>query len=135
VSVLAPTGSTSSPAPFSRNRLRPPVLIARRMILVSRLGVATIALECTGTLRCKGRLALATARPVSLAVRRRVRALGSARFSIPPGHTTRVKVRLSKSTLRLVRELRPLAARATVTDRDTAGRKRTVTRSVVLKIR
>jgi predicted metal-dependent hydrolase len=63
------------------------------------------------------------------AIRRVVR-LGSARFVIPAGKTAQVKVRLSKKSYRLVKELKRVKVRVTVRDRDRAGRIRIGTREI-----
>jgi hypothetical protein len=135
VSTPPVIGSTTSPqpAPFSRTRLRPPVMITRRIVTISRTGIATIPLKCEGELRCVGRVALQTLRPVTAT--KQIRKLGSTKYSIPPGRTTRVRIRIAKSKLRVIRTRRRLAGRVTVSDRDTAGRTRVVTRNVQLKTR
>jgi hypothetical protein len=130
-------GSTTTPAPvpFSRTRLHPPVLITRRLIPISRTGIATIALKCEGNVRCVGRVRLQTLRPVSALAAREVQKLGSKKFSIPAGRTTQVKVRIARSKVRVISTRHRLAGRASVTDRDSAGRTRVVTRTVQLKVR
>jgi hypothetical protein len=137
IAVSAPPaiGSTTAPhpAPFSRTRLRPPVMITRRIVTISRAGIATIPLKCAGEVRCIGRVALRTLRPVTAT--KQIQKLGSARYSIPAGRITRVKVRIARAKLRVIKTRRRLAARVTVTDRDTAGRTRVVTRNVQLKTR
>jgi hypothetical protein len=128
-------GSTTTPGPFSRTRLHPPLLITRRFVSISRTGIATIPLECEGNVRCVGRLSLQTLRPVTALAARQVQKLGSARFSIPAGRTTRVKVRIAKAKLRVISTRHRLAGRVSVTDKDSAGRTRVVTRNVQLKVR
>jgi hypothetical protein len=85
---------------------------------VSPHGVVTVPVHCTGTTgsRCRGTLTLATAP----AATRRVAAgvvLGSARFAIAAGHTTRVAVKLRRTGVRLLSTLPRLRARAHVTAR------------------
>jgi hypothetical protein len=125
--------TTPSPSPFSRTRLHPPVLITRRTVSISRTGIATIALRCEGNVRCVGRVQLQTLRPVSALAARQVQKLGSARFSIPAGRISNVKIRVQKPKLRVIRTRKRLAARVSVTDTDSAGRIRIVTRTVQLK--
>jgi hypothetical protein len=125
--------TTNPPAPFARTKLRPPVLVARRTVSISASGVATVALECKGAVRCTGRVALQTLRPVTATAARSFQKLGSATFSIPAKRTTRVKIRIAKDKLRVIRTRRRLAARVSVTDRDSAGRTRVVTRNVHLR--
>jgi hypothetical protein len=131
--VAAQSGPPPPPGPLSRKRPRPLVLISGRPVAVSARGTVLIALRCKGVRRCTGVLSLETARPVDASARKRVVKLGSARFSIRASRTTRVRVKLSKRGLAVVRKLRQLRVNATVTDRDSAGRKRSSTRAIVLK--
>ena len=57
------------------------VLISGRAVKMSRRGVVSIGLQCAGTKRCTGRMAITTAEPVKRRSRKLAR-LGSARFTI-----------------------------------------------------
>jgi hypothetical protein len=135
VSVSPPSARQAGPVPPGRGRASPRslVLIAARSVL-ARKRVVAVPLRCTGTRRCTGVLTLVTARRVRV-TRKRFVELGSARFSIPAKRRANVRVRLSRTAVALVKRLRRVPVKATVSDRDSAGRRRTGTRTIVLKAR
>jgi hypothetical protein len=135
VSAPPPPARQAGPVPRrSRTSPRSLVLIAARVVALTRGGIAAVPVRCSGTRRCSGVLTLATARPVSLS-RKRIVKLGAARFSIAAKRRAKVRVRLSASRVRLVKRVKRLRVKVTVTDRDNAGRRRTGTRTVLLKAR
>ena len=73
----------------------------------------TIPLTCQGSTTCKGTITLRTAKAVA-AKRKRKLKLGSAKFSIPAAQTKRVKIKLSKTAVKLLRKNRTLKATATI---------------------
>ena len=109
------------------------VLIRGRAVTLSRSGVALIPLRCSGTRRCTGRLYLTAPRPASKSAGRLIMKLGSTAFAIQRNRTKKVKIRLSAARLALITELGRLRTVVTVRDRDSAGRPRRSTRTIVLK--
>jgi hypothetical protein len=112
------------------------VLISGRTVKVSKRGFASIALNCSGTKNCAGRLILATSKRVRYSrkrKRKRIVRLASKKFVIPAGRTKQVKVHISRRKVRLVRRLRRVKTDVIVRDRDRAGRARVSTRTVVLR--
>lgn len=132
--------SPSAPPPPPVKIATPPrpassfVLIAGQTIRISRKRVVSIRLNCSGNKDCTGRLTLLTAKRVKFRHRTGIVKLGSKKFSIRAPLTTRVSIRLSKAKYRLVKRLRRFEATVRVTDRDRAGRVRTSTRTVMLKV-
>jgi PKD domain-containing protein len=133
------TAVTVTVNPRSRKPRRPRkprrsfVLIQTRAVTLSPSGVALIPLRCAGTRRCKGRLYLTAARPASQSVGRLIMKLGSTTFAIPSNRTRKVRIRLTPARLALIGELGRLRTVVTVRDRDSAGRPRRSTRTIVLK--
>jgi RTX calcium-binding nonapeptide repeat (4 copies) len=122
--------------PLANTGARPPsslVLIAGRAVKVSRRGFVKVALNCSGTRDCAGRVSLDTTKKVRVVALRRIVRLGSAQFKIPAGRTKTVRIRIARKKLRLVRRYRRLNADVIVRDKDRAGRARTSTRTIVLK--
>ncbi len=110
------------------------VLIAGRAVKVSRRGLVSVALNCSGTRDCAGTVVLSTSKPVRYsAKRKKIVRLGSRKFEIGAGRTKRVRVRISHRKMRLLRRLRRVNADVIVRDRDRAGRARVGTRTIVLK--
>jgi hypothetical protein len=110
------------------------VLIAGRAIKVTKHRLVSVALNCSGTRDCAGRVTLATAKKVRYArKRKRIVRLASREFEIQAGRTAKVRVRISRRKMRLLRRLRHLEVDVTVRDRDRAGRTRIGTRTIVLK--
>jgi hypothetical protein len=130
----APTSVAKAPTAPAR----PPeslVLIAGRAIKVTRSRLVSVALNCSGTRACAGRVILATAKPVRYArKRKRIVRLASHGFQIEAGRTKKVKVRISRRKMRLLRKLRRVQVDVTVRDRDRAGRARVGTRTIVLRV-
>jgi hypothetical protein len=110
------------------------VLIAGRMVKVSRRGFLSVALNCSGSRECAGRVILATSKRVRYsAKRKKVVRLASRKFQIAAGRTKKVRVRISRRKMRLLRRLRRVSTDVTVRDRDRAGRARVGTRTIILK--
>jgi hypothetical protein len=109
------------------------VLIAGRAVKVSRRGIVSVALNCSGSRDCAGTVILTTSKRVRYAKRKRVVRLASRKFQIDAGRTKKVRVRISRRKMRLLRRLRRVSTDVTVRDRDRAGRARVGTRTIVLK--
>ncbi len=137
------TQSPPGPAPpgaTSRGTTKGPpsslVLIAGRTVLVSKQGFASVPLTCTGPKKCAGTLMLETAKPIRLGRKRKlIVRLGATKFVLPAGRKKKIKVHLSKPTVRLVRRLRRLSATAIVKDRDGVGKARVSRRTIILRAR
>ena len=104
-------------------RMRPDGTIVFRLSNRNPFGVSgTLAVRTAGAVQ------------VNAAARRRSRRvrvkLGSATLRLPALSSTMVKVRLSARNRRLVRRVRNLAGRVTVTVRDPVGTRRTVRRRI-----
>ena len=110
--VIAPPPLTSPPPASAVAALR------RHVFTVSGRFV-TMPVRCQGTTSCVGSITLRTAKAVSAKARKRKLKLGAARYSIAPGQTKRVKVKLSKKAVKLIRRHRTLKAVATIGGRST----------------
>jgi hypothetical protein len=142
VDVVAPPPprSASRPTPPATGTVESLVLIAARPMKLWKSKWALVRLRCSGDLACKGKVELASAQPVkesatSARRRRHIVALGRASFAVPAKRSRNVKVRLSPRGLRLLDRVRRLPTRVTIRDRDSAGRRRTSSRVVVLRSR
>ena len=122
-------GAGGAPGPFY-GLLLPRVQTS----LVSRRRVALIRARCESraVIGCGGTVTLVTKRALASA-RRRVE-LGSGRFQMLAGASPKVRVRLSRRGARLLRRRRRLAAIARVVAYDVAGRRKTGSSAVVLKL-
>jgi hypothetical protein len=118
----------------------PALRISRRLVTLTRKGVARVALTCPGdevSGPCQGRLTLRTVRRLERpggAVAKRIR-LGSRRFSIQAGRTVKVRIKLSKANRRLVAALRRVRLAAAASVHDQAGNSRTATSRFKLRAR
>jgi hypothetical protein len=110
------------------------VLISGRTVKMSRRGVVRINLTCAGIRRCKGRMKITTAEPVSRKSKKLV-TLGSKRFSIGPNKNRKVKVRFSKKRQRLARKLKRFKAKVVINEIDTRGNLRISSRVFTLRAR
>jgi hypothetical protein len=94
-----PCTTASLPAPTPRNPpVRPPagrLSLESARILTSRDGRAIVKLRCTGTSPCRGKLTLTLRTKAKGRKKFRVTTIGAAEFSIPPGGTRDIKVKLS----------------------------------------
>jgi hypothetical protein len=109
------------------------VLIAGRAVKVSRRGIVSVALNCSGSRDCAGTVILTTSKRVRYGKRKRVVRLASRKFEIDAGRTKKVRVRISRRKMRLLRRLRRIKTDVTVRERDRAGRARVGTRTILLK--
>jgi streptogramin lyase len=89
----------------------------------------TIPLACQSGLssNCTGTITLRTASAVAAKKKRKVK-IGSARFSIAPGKTGRVKVKLSKTSLKVLSKKHSLKAVATIAAKAGTASKTTTAR-------
>jgi hypothetical protein len=111
--LLQPSGATvarSARVTLSDTGKTPPdVAIGAGAIRLDRRGRAAVSLTCPAAPsvpKCTGLLTLTTATKVSVGRKRRAVMLGRSTFSIPRGRSVKVVVRLSKSSLELVRKLK-----------------------------
>ncbi len=109
------------------------VLIAGNTVKVTKRGYAYIALNCSGTRDCAGRVLLDTSKKVRAGRRKRIVRLGRAKFQIKATRTRRVRIHIPRSKMRLLRKLRKVNTDIIVRDRDGAGRARVSSRTIVLK--
>lgn len=110
------------------------VLISGAGVKMSRRGIVGIRLTCAGSKRCKGRMRITTAEPVSRKSRKLV-TLGSKRFSIGANKKRKVKVRFSKSKRRLAKRLKRFKAKVVITEVDQRGNPRISSRVFILRAR
>jgi hypothetical protein len=90
----------------------------------------TLVLGCAASAPgpCAGSVVLKTARAVAAQRRRkRVLALGRASFSIAPGKTAKVRVKVGKAGLRALRRAGRLSVRAAITSSNAAKTTKTFT--------
>jgi RTX calcium-binding nonapeptide repeat (4 copies) len=109
------------------------VLIAGNTVKVTKRGYAYIALNCSGTRDCAGRVLLDTSKKVRAGRKKRKVRLGRAKFQIKATRTRRVRIHISRSKMRLLRKLRKVNTDIIVRDLDGAGRARVSSRTIVLK--
>ena len=110
------------------------MLISGKSVKMSKRGTVTISLQCAGKRRCKGRMSITTAEPVSRK-RRKLVTLGSKKFTIAPGKKRNVKVRLSKSKRKLARKLKRFKAKVVIREVDQRGNPRISSRVFILRAR
>ena len=86
---------------------------------------------------CTGKMSLASQKRVSLSrgSRGKVYRFGSGKFTLLPGQTTRVKVKVSSSGKKVFRKVKKVVTIATVTTSDGAGARVTKRHKVTLKRR
>jgi hypothetical protein len=80
---------------------------------------------------CAGTVTLASANKVTIA-RKKILTLGAARFSVTPGKSKSVKIKVSTRNARSARRLRRFKVVVTATARDAAANQRTVKRTLTL---
>jgi hypothetical protein len=73
------------------------------------------------TTPCTGKLTLKTASKLTVSSRKAIVTLGRATFSTRPGKSATVKVKLTRTGLRVARRARSLKVRIVVTARNRAG--------------
>jgi hypothetical protein len=102
----------------------PKVGIGPRRVRLSRKGVATFKLACprAAAAPCTGTLKL------QRKIRKRYRTIGSKRFSIAPGKSKKVRVKVTRSARRLVAKKRKLRVRGIVTGASAGKRSVTLLR-------
>jgi hypothetical protein len=129
--VSGPPGPTTTTLAIS---------LSARTITATRGGVVTLVVACPPDAAggCAGFVSLATAGGVPLAVlsqarRRKVLALGRARFRVGPGGSARVAVRLSKQGRRALRKLRRLRVKVTTTRTGARSERPTRLGTIVLR--
>jgi hypothetical protein len=129
--VGPPTPPTVQPSKIIIDSL---VLISGSAVKMSKRGIVAINLHCAGKLRCKGRMKITTAAPVSRKSRKLV-TLGSKRFSISANKKRKVRVRLSKSKRRLAKRLKRFKAKVVINEIDQRGNPRISSRVFILRAR
>jgi YVTN family beta-propeller protein len=102
---------------------------------VGKKGVASLQVACVKEIDCAGRLSLRTASKVKVGKRpRALVTLGSKRFgTVRAGHKRTIKLKLTKTGLRVVRARSTLTAIATVSVTNPSRPARIRTHKVVLK--
>jgi hypothetical protein len=94
-----PCNTASSPASITHNSARQApagrLSLESARILTERDGRAIVKLRCTGTSPCRGKLTLTLRTKAKGRKRFRATIIGAAEFSIPPGDTRDIKVKLS----------------------------------------
>jgi hypothetical protein len=115
----------------------PVMTVSGRALAVDPRGRVAVTLACPAGEPgdCAGTLTIKTAGRVRAARKARRVKLGSARFTIAPGTSRRIAVKLSRSNRRLVRRLARVRVNLVVTARDQAGNRATTRRTVWLAAR
>jgi hypothetical protein len=124
-------GGGGAPAP---DLLAPRFSIAGRSLTLSRKNVIAVRLTCDAaeTEPCAGTLTLASARRVGKGRRKSVLQLGRVPFSVTPGRTSTLKVKVSKRKAAQARALRRFQVKATAVAGDRAGNRATKSSTVAL---
>jgi hypothetical protein len=132
VVTTRPQPVTTPPAPITisapvSDRTAPTMALASKKAALSRGGTIQVRLSCPGSEPggCSGKLSLAM-------LGKRKAKLGSKSFRIGGGKAAGVKVSLTKRNQRLLRKLRNVRVRATITARDAAGN--SATRNLTLTV-
>lgn len=122
---LTPGGGDGGGGGGASDRLAPRFTIARHPLSLTRRNVVAVRITCDAaeTEPCAGTLTLASAK--KLVRKKRVLQLGRKAFSIAPGKSASVKIKLSKRTARTARGLRRFKVTAVAVARDRAGNKAT----------
>lgn len=127
----ADTTFTTPPAAIT------PVVVAGRISLVkkssysvSKAGVVSLPLKCTGTTRCTGRARLKMKVPATKTRRAKLTTIATRAYSIAVGKSAKVKLKVSKAgRARLKRAHGKLRVTLTLTP----AKKSAITRTIVLK--
>jgi CSLREA domain-containing protein len=111
----------------------------RKQTVVVKNGIARVKISCSKGVPppCKGTLALAlpaVQHGLASTAKRKALKLGKGKFTIQPGKSKRVRVKLTKKARKLLAKRRKLVTRATAKARDGAGTKKTRTAKVKLKL-
>jgi hypothetical protein len=122
VTISAPATAT----PPDPDRLAPALTIGNGAVKLTRNGVARIPLTCPATETsgpCQGKLTLTTQRKVRATRRAKAKKvkLGSVSFSVPAGSTTKVNLKLSNASRKLVARLKRLPVSGAATVHDQVG--------------
>jgi DNA-binding beta-propeller fold protein YncE len=130
---IAPAGGSGAPLPLP---LRGALMTLGRQDLIVSRGRVRVKVRCAAAAfgACRGSIAIASARPVAAATRRRRLIVGRARFRVRPGTTVRVTARLRRNALAVLRRRRSLRVRVTLTASDAAGRRVRATRTVRVRM-
>ncbi len=100
VSPAPPASTPPLPVPVPVVAIEPSKLsLAVRSLTVSRSGVAAVKLHCLGKSTCHGKLTLSVKHTIKVKGKRhtRIETIGSATFTLGPGATGLVKIRLAAS--------------------------------------
>lgn len=130
-----------TPTPVPEDTVAPAIAVTvKKTVTLTAKGEMTVTVACPAADRpgCAGKATLKTARAVdssAVAAAKRVVTLASKAYTAPAGQSVKVRLKLSRKNLRLVRRLRKVAARLTVTGKDAAGNGRTVTKTLVVRAR
>jgi hypothetical protein len=119
--LLGPLGSSGT-ASFQDSGFGA-VLVSARLTAAGRR-IVPVRLRCPAQPGlCQGTLTLRTLHPVrfSAGSRRSIVTLARAAFSIAGGHSTTLRLHLSRAAIELLRRADSLPARATIVSRDAAG--------------
>jgi Ca2+-binding RTX toxin-like protein len=112
------------------------VVIPASRATMTPAGTVGVPLSCRGSGSCIGTLQVETARRIRLAGDRKAHkiVIGSYRFSAPAAGGETIKVKLPARLRRLLKR-KKLLLRVTAVTRDSAGKTKTVTRTIVVKAR
>jgi parallel beta-helix repeat protein len=126
---VGPPPVAGPPAPPSPNPKSLPITIGPRLVVVKRSRHVSLRLTNTSAQGGLVRGALTLSRTARAGRAR----LGRARFALPPRKTRTVSLRLSRSSVKALRRLRRMPARATATGRDALGATRTGSRVLAIR--
>jgi hypothetical protein len=117
----------------------PPINVAINRSLTVKNGIATLSLSCPSSNidPCAGTVTLNTAGKVLVAkkhkARKRALRLGSSKFSIAPGQTGAIKVKIRSAGLKALARTGKLSAKATFTITNRAGQEAQTVSRVTLR--
>jgi DNA-binding beta-propeller fold protein YncE len=111
------------------------VSIRSRSVTVRR-GIAHVMLGCASNTfgSCKGRLSMRTLGKVAVPSRKKRLALGSKSFTIAPGKSKRVALKVSKAGRKVLAQTKRLRTRASVNAHDAAKVRKKTSAKVTLKL-
>jgi Ca2+-binding RTX toxin-like protein len=123
-----PPGDSTAPPPVGATEpppldtTGPPLAFAAGTLRMNARGVALVPVACglSDPAGCSGSVVIETAAPVNVSRKRKLR-LGSGRFKVAAGRRANIKVTLGRKPLSVVRRLKRLSVRVTITASDAPG--------------
>jgi hypothetical protein len=121
---------------FARPDKLPPDLTVDKDDVKFKGSTLRVKISCDASEQepCEGVVSAATAKRLTLARKKKLK-LGRKKFSIAPGKTRTVKVKIGRRKLKRLRKKKKVAVRVTITAKDDAGNVLKLKRKATLKIK